>query len=169
MNISCVTADTVGVPVISPVAGLIVSPLGRIGDTVHVNGDVHVVQLSPEEYDAPTVPEGRLPSITGLCGVGVGIELTPIPLNGTDCGLPAALSATKRVADSAEVKDGVNVMLNEQLLPDPRVELQVFVCEKSAVFVPPIEMAVMLSVAPPYSSWSPKAGPSLCLAPYSGM
>jgi hypothetical protein len=67
---------------------------------------------------------------------------TPVPLKGTVCGLPAALSAMLSVEDRLPVFSGVNVTLIVQLAFATRVFPHVCVCEKYALFPPVILMVV---------------------------
>jgi hypothetical protein len=54
----------VGVPERSPVAALIVTPVGRVPEAiVHTYGDVPPVAARTEVYAVPTVPEGGAPMI----------------------------------------------------------------------------------------------------------
>ena len=84
----------------------------------------------------------RLPGEKASDGVGA----TPMPESGMDCGLPGALSKIFRVADSATVVVGENVMLKEQLAFGASAALHVVDCEKSPAFVPEMEVAPRLSV-----------------------
>lgn len=60
-----------------------------------------------------------------------GVRLTvtdvdcPVPLKGTDCGEPGALSVTRATAERAPVVVGLNVALKVQLAPAARVAVQV--------------------------------------------
>ncbi len=70
---------------------------------------------------APTFTEPKLRL------VGVSSAVVPIPLSGTCCGLPAALSVTVRFALRAPVVDGLNVRLTVQLAAAARELVQVVV------------------------------------------
>ena len=76
---------------------------------------------------------------TGAVGMGFAV-----PLRGICCGLLAALSATCRVADSAPdaVRLGAYTTCTVQVAPGARFPVgQLFVCLKSLLFCPLIEMA----------------------------
>jgi hypothetical protein len=63
---------------------------------------------------------------------------TPVPLSEIVCGDPRALSLMRMLATRAPNAVGINAMEMVQL-PDPAATLeQLFVCEKSAAFVPTI-------------------------------
>ena len=73
------------------------------------------------------------------------VAATPVPVSGTVCGLPAALSATLTLADSALVVDGVKVAL---MVQDPPAEIplpQLLLCAKSAALVPVTVIAEIVS------------------------
>ncbi len=72
--------------------------------------------------------------------IGFGPEVIPVPLSPTDCELPTAASAMPSDALSGPACVGVNVTLIVQLAPAARLEPQVFVCGKSAAFVPVTDM-----------------------------
>ncbi len=74
---------------------------------------------------------------------------TPVPARLTACGLPAALSAMLRDADSALLMLGLNVTLMVQLAPTATLLPQVFVCAKSPLFVPATRMLVIARGAVP--------------------
>jgi len=96
------------------------------------------------------VPSGTSPKLT-VNGerVAEGAELLPVPLRATDCGVPAALSATVRLAERLPVVVGVSVTLMIQLAPAATLEPQVEVCEKLAAFTPLMAIAEMFSGAKP--------------------
>ena len=91
----------------------------------------------------------------------------PVPVSGTVCGLPAALSVTLTVADRAPVVVGVNVTLMVQLVPAASVEPQPFVCEKSPGFDPARAMLEIFSVADPVlvktTDWDRLEVPVVCV------
>ena len=72
-----------------------------------------------------------------------------MPLKGTDCGLPPALSAMVTAALRAPDAVGVNVTLMVQLLPALTDVPHVVVWPKSPAFVPVIVMLTPASVAVP--------------------
>lgn len=74
--------------------------------------------------DVPTVvlPKVRLDGETVATGTGA---LTPLPLRGTVCGDPAALSTKVNAPDRAPMAVGVNVMLMLQLKVAAKVAPQV--------------------------------------------
>jgi len=72
-----------------------------------------------------------------------------VPLSETVCGEPGALSVMEMEALRVPIAEGVKVTWIVQL-PDPAATVvQLFVCEKSAAFVPLIAIPLMLSVAVP--------------------
>lgn len=78
--------------------------------------------------------------------------LTPVPVKGTVCGLPVALSVMLTEALAAPVAAGVKVTLMVQLAPPASVAGltgQVLVWPKSPGFVPERLMLVMLRAWPP--------------------
>jgi hypothetical protein len=79
----------------------------------------------------------------------VGAEETPVPESATVCGDPPALSATLIFALRDPVVDGVNVTEIVHDASAKRDDEQVFVWEKSAAFVPVIEMPILVMVALP--------------------
>jgi hypothetical protein len=90
------------------------------------------VTVAVKEPDCPAV---RL----RLVGERTGAEramLTPVPLTGTICGLPMALSITSIVAVREPVVLGVNVTLMLQLAPPATLFPQLFVCAKSVESAP---------------------------------
>src|SRR5438270_13870805 len=89
------------------------------------------------------------------------------PIRAADCGLLGALSLTLSCALRALVAVGLKVTAIVQLAPGARLEPQLLVCAKSPGLVPPIEIPLMLSDAPPSLFFSVKflAGlvvPTLC-------
>ena len=73
----------------------------------------------------------------------------PFPARADVCGDPAAESVTCKKADSDPTMEGVNCTVITQLLPAPRDPGQVFVCEKSAAFVPVSAIPEMVTDTPP--------------------
>jgi len=73
----------------------------------------------------------------------------PVPVSGTLCGLPAALSVTLTFADRAPVAVGRNVTLIVQLLEGATLGVQLFVCVKSPLLVPAIATLETFSVPEP--------------------
>lgn len=73
----------------------------------------------------------------------------PVPLSTTCCGLPGALSVMLRAALRAPLAVGLNVMLMVQLALTASELPQLLVCAKSAVFVPVIVIALIVSRAEP--------------------
>ena len=89
-----------------------------------------------------TVPKFRL--------VGERLAVVPIPLSGTCCGLPLALSVTVKLAVRLPVVEGLNVRLTVQLLAAAKELAQVVaVSGKSAASVPVTAMLVMVNVVVP--------------------
>ncbi len=75
---------------------------------------------------------------------------TPVPVSGTDCGLPGALSVKDKLADRAPAAAGVKVTLTVQCAAGASVAAQVFAeITKSVAFVPVGAMLVILSVEAP--------------------
>ena len=79
----------------------------------------------------------------------VGPPDVPVPLRLTVCGLPAALSETEIVAERVPAAVGLKVTLIVQLAPFATEVPQLFVCEKSAAFVPVIVILEIVSVPLP--------------------
>ncbi len=75
-------------------------------------------------------------------GDSVATGATPVPLIGTVCGLPGALSVNLTVDDRLPVLVGVKTTLIVQLAFAAREEGQLLVCEKSAVLLLEILMFV---------------------------
>jgi len=82
--------------------------------------------------------------------VGVSSAVVPVPLSGTCCGLPAALSVTVKFALRAPVVDGLNVRLTVQLAAAASELPQVVaVSGKSAASAPVTAMLlIVIAVAP---------------------
>jgi len=72
------------------------------------------------------VPTATFPKFR-LVGKRLTTGATPVPLNETFCGLPAALSVTDSVPVRLPVPVGVNVTLIVQLAPAPRLIPQLLV------------------------------------------
>ncbi len=91
----------------------------------------------------PTLIVGKvkLVGVTTTCA-------TLVPETGTVCGLPGALSATFRLADSDPTMEGVNVILTLQALPASKVAPQVF-AEMTKSLFPVSVMLVRSNVALP--------------------
>jgi len=82
--------------------------------------------------------------------VGVSSAVVPVPLSGTCCGLPAALSVTARFALRAPVVDGLNVRLTVQLAAAASLLPQVVaVSGKSAASAPVTAILLMVSAVLP--------------------
>src|SRR5690349_9345400 len=75
--------------------------------------------------------------------------MVPVPVTGTVCGLPGALSVRVSSALRVFFALGVNDTLMVQLLPANSEVPQVLVCVKSPVLVPVKLMLVMERVAVP--------------------
>lgn len=75
-----------------------------------------------------------------------GPAATPVPESATVWGLVESLSATDNVADSADVVDGVNLMLIVQVPLAARLVPHVLLAAKSDAFVPAIVTELMLRV-----------------------
>jgi hypothetical protein len=87
--------------------------------------------------DVPLVPTST-PGKLRPTGERVTAGATPVPLIGTLCGLPDALSVTFTVDDRLPVLVGVKITLMVQLAFAAREEGQVLVSEKSPVL--PVEI-----------------------------
>jgi hypothetical protein len=82
--------------------------------------------------------------------VGVSSAVVPVPLSGTCCGLPLALSVTVKFALRAPVADGLNVRLTVQLAAAARELPQVVaVSGKSAASAPVTAILLMVSAVVP--------------------
>ena len=75
--------------------------------------------------------------------------LVPVPLSGTVCGLPLALSVTETEAVRAVADVGLKVTLMVQFAAAARVVPHVLVCAKSPGLAPVIVTAVIVRVANP--------------------
>jgi hypothetical protein len=92
----------------------------------------------------PTVTEPKLKLL------GVSSAVVPVPLSGTCCGLPAALSVTVKFALRAPVVDGLNVKLTVQFAAAASELPQVVaVSGKSAASAPVTAMLLMVSAVVP--------------------
>src|ERR1700758_2830155 len=83
------------------------------------------------------------------CSWLVEVATAPVPVIGTLCGDPLALSATLSVAVRAPTAPGVNTIEIAQLDPAANVVPQAVVSAKSEALVPATEMAIPVSVAVP--------------------
>jgi hypothetical protein len=113
---------------------------------------VIVIAVVPTFLSVTVLAALVLPTVTEpkLRLVGVSSAVVPVPLSGTCCGLPAALSVTVRFALRAPVVDGLNVRLTVQLAATARELPQVVaVSGKSAVSVPVTAILLMVSAVVP--------------------
>jgi hypothetical protein len=99
-------------------------------------------------WGAVLVPRDTVPKAR-LAGARFATGVSPVPLKGTFCVLPEALSENVRLALSAPIMLGANVTLAVQLAPAATVEPQVFVWLKSGAFVPVMVMPVIESETVP--------------------
>lgn len=83
--------------------------------------------------------------LTDIAGVGV----KPVPVMGTVCGLPAALSAMLMLAEREPLALGVKVANIVHDPPARTEEPQLLLCAKSAALVPVTPMLEIVSVTPP--------------------
>src|SRR5579863_1413018 len=133
-------------------------------------------QLSVSEKSLGSVPPMLLPvmlrvpgpvlvSVTTIGGLGLPINCTgkvtevaesdtmgppppvPVPVMGSVCGLPGALSATLIEALRAPLPAGANVTVIAQFAPALRLAGQLFVWAKSPEFGPVIVMPLVLMVS----------------------
>lgn len=88
-----------------------------------------------------TVPKLRL--------LGTNCITVPVPLSGTDWGLPEALSVMETFALKFPEVAGVKVTVIVQLAPGPRLEPQLWLWLKALALAPPMLMPPMLNVLPP--------------------
>ena len=96
------------------------------------------------------VPTGWLPKVKLVVeSVATGAVPTPVPLRGTVCGLPAALSVMTTEAARLPAETGAKVTLIVQFPPAAREVPQVLVCAKSPALVPLIAMEIEFRAAVP--------------------
>ena len=81
--------------------------------------------------------------------VGESFAIVAIPLSGTFCGLPAALSVMLSADVRVPLAVGLNVTLMVQLAPAVNELPQVWVCAKSPPFVPVIAIPLIVKVVVP--------------------
>jgi hypothetical protein len=93
-------------------------------------------------------PTDWFPKAT-LDGEMLTADAVPVPESGTVCGLPAALSATARVADRFPVAAGLKLTLMVQLALAATLDPQLLVWEKSPALVPEIVMLETVKAALP--------------------
>ena len=99
-----------------------------------------VAELVTVTVDALLVPTVWLPKLT-LDGVMVTEGAVPVPLSGTECGLPVALSAMLRVAERAPVANGVNTTFTVVVGPVATVMgVELALKEKSPALDPEMPM-----------------------------
>ena len=94
----------------------------------------------------------RRPSVLSNVIDDVALDVAPLPLSATVCGLLLALSARFSVAVRLPVAEGVNVTETVQLAPTARVEGlsgQVLVRAKSPAFAPVTPTLLIASAAVP--------------------
>lgn len=80
---------------------------------------------------------------------GESFAVVAIPLSGTFCGLPAALSVMLSADVRVPLAVGLNVTLMVQLAPAVNELPQVWVCAKSPPFVPVIAIPLIVKVVVP--------------------
>jgi hypothetical protein len=111
-----------------------------------------VIADVPTFFSVAVMTELVVPTVTlpKLRLVGVSSAVVPVPLSGTCCGVPAALSVTVRFALRAPVVDGLNVRLIVQLAAAARELVQVVaVSGKSAASAPVTAMLLIVIVVVP--------------------
>src|SRR4029079_15549957 len=104
-----------------------------------------------------------------MSGIAVAERAVPVPVSGTDCGLPAASSVTLMLALRAQADAGVKRTVSWHEAPAPSVageSGQVVCCEKSAAFAPVSAIALMERGALPlFVSETPRVAlgvPTIC-------
>jgi hypothetical protein len=97
--------------------------------------------------DMPTCTLPKAMVLLDKLTAGVGAE-APVPLRLTLLGEPVALCAIAKLPLRAPVAPGLNVTLTVQVA-FAATELQLFVCVKSAAFVPPTVTPLTVSAAVP--------------------
>ncbi len=106
------------------------------------------VLLRVSTLSGPLVPTGSLAKVI-LVGDNDATGAMPVPMSGTVCGLPEALSLTVTLAVRMPDAVGAKIVLMEQDAPAATDAPQLLVCEKSPGLVPPSVMLLMVSTAPP--------------------
>ena len=127
-----------------PIVGLVVSSVNRLAfvpvmDIVTLVALVEPLFVNVTDNSADAVLMTTLPKLS--VEVDRAIWFTPVPLSGTVCGLPGAVSVKLRLADSAPMTVGVYVTVTAHVAPDasvpPHVPPAGFVVKvKSDAFVP---------------------------------
>src|ERR1035441_5034103 len=91
-----------------------------------------------------------MPTAAGLKRSGPGattLAASPVPLSGTVCGEPVALSDTLRLAELAPIMVGVKLREMLQLEPAVRVAAHVLLTPKALALVPVTEILMPVTVA----------------------
>jgi hypothetical protein len=102
-----------------------------------------VVESGLEVVPAVWLPKDK------LAGVRLAMPCAPVPVNGTVCGLPTALSETLTVADSAPIVEGAKFTVMVQEAAGIIGDAQLFVWENIEGFVPVMVIPDMVRLAPP--------------------
>lgn len=128
--------------------------LAKSAALVPVNAMLVMLMVAFPVFDKVTARELLVVLITCApnareVGDSCAAGLVPVPVSGTVCGLPLALSATETEALRAVADVGVKVTLMVQFAPAARVVPHVFVCAKSPGLVPVIDTLVIVKVAFP--------------------
>jgi hypothetical protein len=145
LNVTVIVHDD---PAATPPVQLLVcekSPVTVIALTVNVAVPGLLTVMGFVELLLPT----NTPVKLRLAGPTVAAAATPVPLKGTVCGLPVALSLILSEDDRLPVFPGVNVTLIVQLAFTASVFPHVWVCEKYALLPVVILIVVNDRVAVP--------------------
>ena len=97
-----------------------------VGGTIGRRAPTAIGELVPLE--APElIGSGWLGGGAAMGGWGPAVNTTPVPLRGTVCGLPKALSKRMRAPVRVPGPSGVKITARVQLAPGPTVAPQVLV------------------------------------------
>ena len=110
---------------------------------------VIVIAVVPTFFSVAVMTELVVPTVTlpKLRLVGVSSAVVPVPLSGTCCGLPAALSVTVKLALRAPVVDGLNVRLTVQLAAAARELPQVVAVSGKSRASAPVTAMLLIVIA----------------------
>ena len=82
----------------------------------------------------PTIVEGKVRLVGEKASIG---WVLPVPLNGTDCGDPVAVSVATRFAVAAPATVGLKPIVSVQLAPPARDDPQVFATSENSLALVP--------------------------------